>query len=273
MSKQAAPDDPCGRAEQCLPDYWQDELNSVDRIWLEKHLETCSQCAELANFWQELAQQPEPKPDPRQRRRFDAMLAAYLADGSRRRVSEAWVRWLRPLPASLALAFVLAGFGGGWWLRGITGIVLRDQAEEIAALREEVHATDELVVLSMLQQQKANDRLEGVSYSKRINQPDPQIVKALLHLLQYDSSPNVRLAALDALQRVGNAGGAVQAISSGLIEAFSCQKSPLVQVAVVDSLLELRPPTARNLLQEVSTNPEYSPEVRQRAAWGLSHWN
>ena len=180
--------------------------------------------------------------------------------------------WLGPLPVGLALVLLLAGLGGGWWLRGLSGPV-QDQRSEIAGLREEVHDTRQLVVLSMLQQQSANDRLAGVSYSNHFSPPDPRIVQALLHSLQYDPSPDVRLAALDALQRAGREGEAASAATRGLVEAFQYQKSPLVQIALVDSFVELRPPEARTLLQKVSNDPAYSPEVRQRAAWGLSHWN
>ena len=52
----------------------------------------------------------------------------------------------------------------------------------------------------MLRQQSANDRLAGVSYSRHLSQPDPQILQALLNSLKYDPSPDVRLAALDVLQ-------------------------------------------------------------------------
>jgi HEAT repeat protein len=125
----------------------------------------------------------------------------------------------------------------------------------------------------MLQQQSANDRLAGVSYSNHLSPLDPQIRQALLHSLQYDTSPDVRLAALDALQRVGSEGQAAPAAAHGLVDAFQYQKSPLLQIALLDSFLELRPPEARPLLQRVSNDVAYSPEVRQRAAWGLAHWN
>jgi hypothetical protein len=180
--------------------------------------------------------------------------------------------WLQPLPAALALVLLLAGLGGGWWLRGARSAA-QDQAGEIAALREEVHDTRQLVALSMLQQQSANDRLAGISYSNRLSTLDPQIRQTLLHSLQYDTSPDVRLAALDALQRTDSENQAAPETKRGLVDAFQYQKSPLLQIALVDSFLELRPPEARPLLQRVSTDLTYSPEVRQRAAWGLAHWN
>jgi HEAT repeats/Putative zinc-finger len=284
MNEEAMPVHPCARAEELLPEYWQGELNAAGRAALERHLETCADCAELAAFWGELDQLPEAKPDPFERRRFDAMLSRYQTE--RRPWREVWAAlvrtWLRPLPVALALVLVLAGFGGGWWLSGSRRPFPQDRAGEIAALQvstlkisaleEEVHATNKLVVLSMLRQQSANDRLAGVSYSRHLSQPDPQILQALLNSLKYDSSPDVRLAALDVLQSAsGDQTG--PEVTRGLVEAFPYQSSPLVEVALVDSLLELRPPAAQALLQKVSADPAYSPDVRQRAAWGLSHWN
>src|ERR1700686_2126226 len=173
MTEEAMPVNPCARAGQLLPEYWQDELNAEGRVWLERHLQTCADCAELAAFWRELGQPPEAKPDPLQRRRFDAMLAAHQADRWHLRLREALTGGLRPLPAALALALLLAGFGGGWLLRGNSRPSAGDPAGEIPALREEVQTTSQLVVLSMLRQQSANDRLQGVSYTRHLSQRDP----------------------------------------------------------------------------------------------------
>jgi hypothetical protein len=285
MNEEAMPVHPCTRAEQLLPEYWQGELNAAGRAGLERHLETCADCAELAALWGELGQLPEAKPDPFERRRFDAMLSRYQTE--RRPWREVWAApvriLLRPLPVALALVLLLAGFGGGWWLSGSSRPATQDQAGEIAALQvsalkisaleEEVHATHQLVVLSMLRQQSANDRLAGISYSRHLSRPDPQILQALLNSLKYDPSPDVRLAALDVLQSASGRDPTGPEVTRGLVEAFPYQSSPLVEVALVDSMLELRPPTAQALLRKISTDPTYNPDVRQRAAWGLSRWN
>jgi hypothetical protein len=273
MSRDSIPENSCALAQERMPDYWQGDISPDDRAWIEQHLATCNGCAKLCAAWRELGELPEAKADPFQRRRFDAMLAAHLADDSRRSAFMSFVGWLHPLPAALGLTLLLAGFVGGWWVRGNSRPVAQGQDDQIALLRGEVHATDQLLVLSMLQQQSANDRLEGISYSNRLSQLNPRIVDALLRSLRYDSSPDVRLAALDVLQHAGNAGKATQAVARGLVDSFPDQNSPLMQVALVDSFLELRPPAARELLEKVSANPAYSPEVRQRASWGLSQWN
>ena len=58
MNDRASPENPCARAEYLLPDYWQGEVSSGDRVWLDQHLQSCAECAELAALWQELGQMP-----------------------------------------------------------------------------------------------------------------------------------------------------------------------------------------------------------------------
>jgi HEAT repeat protein len=198
------------------------------------------------------------------------MLAANRTAPPRLPTASDWRTWFRPLPVGFAFGLLLVGLVGGWWLSGLDGSA---HESEIAALRTEVRDTKALVVLSMLQQQSANDRLAGVAYSNSLGPLDPQITEALLHSLQYDPSPNVRLAALDALQRANSGGKAPSAAMRGLVDAFKQQDSPLVQIAFLDSFIELRLPEARPLLQKVSSDPAYGLEVRERAAWGLSRWN
>jgi putative zinc finger protein/HEAT repeat protein len=284
MTSQIPPQDSCARAEELLPDYWAAELSAIDRAWLQQHLQICADCSELAAMWRELGKLPEAEPNPLQRRRFDAILAACDAAAPqpasqpthRESWRHFWHMWLRPAPLAVSLAIVFAAASVGWFVHGTSTTPnssgVAGQSNEIAALREQVNDTRQLVVLSMLQQQSANDRLAGISYSSRVSPLDPQIMRALLHSLQDDPSPDVRLAALDALQRAGGGQGSSAAARS-LVDAFAYQNSPLVQVALVDSFFELRPPGAQQLLQKVSDDRSYTPEVQQRAAWALSHWN
>ena len=54
----------------------------------------------------------------------------------------------------------------------------------------------QLVTLSLLQQQSAGDRLQGVNWSYRVEQPDTAVLAALLTTVNHDPNVNVRLAAV-----------------------------------------------------------------------------
>jgi HEAT repeats len=285
---------PCETAATLLPELWQKQLEAperaADRLWLRQHLEACTACAGVAAMWDRLGALPPVAPDPRQRQRFDAMLAAYQegleatmesrparGEKSRTRWGLAWLQW-HPSPALSMAVLLVVGVTMGWFVRGASvaanvAATARQQqsAQQIADLQQQVQATRQLVVLSMLQQQSANDRLQGVDYTSHLSGADPQVTAALVHSLEYDTSPDVRLAAIDALARHAADPG----IQHALVAAFPYQKSPLVQIALVDSFVETHNQQARGLLQQVSQNTTYNPEVRQRAAWSLAQptWN
>ena len=108
--------------------------------------------------------------------------------------------------------------------------------KQLAALQDELAATRQTVALSMLQQQSASQRLEGVSWSTRLPEPDPKVMAALFHTLRFDNSVDVRLAALDALSRYAGR----PEIRSELLDVLQNQQSPLVQIALIDLLVDLR---------------------------------
>jgi hypothetical protein len=120
--------------------------------------------------------------------------------------------------------------------------------DEIAAMHTELTNMRQLVVLSMLQQQSASERLQGVSWSQREEYLDPQVMSALLHTLRFDGSVDVRLAALNALSR--HAG------------------QPLI-----DLLTEWRDPDAAQRLRNFEQTPNLNPTVKQRAEWAVSKLN
>lgn len=94
---------------------------------------------------------------------------------------------------------------------------------------------------------------------------DPQILDALMHTLRYDNSVDVRLAALDALRRYTDQ----QPIRTGIEDSFSHQQSPLVQIALVDLMVDLRDPAVVQKLKTIQQTPNLNPAVRQRVEWGI----
>jgi hypothetical protein len=125
-----------------------------------------------------------------------------------------------------------------------------------------------MVALSMLQQQSASDRLQGVSWSRRV-ESDPQVIDALLHTLRYDTSVDVRLAALDALRRYADQGP----VRSRIEDSLPNERSPLVQIALVDLMVDLRDKSAVEKLKAFERTPDLHPTVRQRVEWGIHQLN
>jgi anti-sigma-K factor RskA len=263
----------CEQISELLPDYLQGNLSPEQHHRVEEHLEHCAECSEEVVIWKKLSLLPVEQPSPASRVRFEAMLQAYQAGRSnqfthnseRGKNSSAWnlFHWLRsPLGAMAWSAALLAiGIFTGLRLAGP-----KPPSPDIAEIQKELASTKQLVVLSMLQQQSASARLEGVTWSTRDQQLNPQVLSALLHTLRYDASVDVRLAALDALSRHARQ----PQVHKGILDSLQQEQSPLVQVALIDLLLEWRDRDAAQRLQQLEQSPNLNPTVRQRVEWAKS---
>ena len=277
----------CEHIAELLPDYLQNALAREQALQVEQHCEHCATCAQDVAMWKKLALLPPDQPSPDSRARFDAMLHAYPAttdrsgrlprralfptiaptfvDSSERAARWSFFAWLRSPLGAVAWSAALLIFGV------FIGTRLNKEAtpahpDEIAAMHAELTNMRQLVALSMLQQQSASERLQGVSWSGLEAHLDPQIQSALLHTLRYDGSVDVRLAALDALSRHASQPQVRKSIGDALQE----QQSPLVQVALIDQLAEWRDPDATQRLRNFQQTPNLNPAVRQRAEWAIS---
>jgi anti-sigma factor RsiW len=266
----------CEETGELLPDYLQGRLSSGLAGEVEKHLAGCVACGEEAALWRNLALLPEEQPSPALESRFKAMLESYqegrwektslAAEKSKAPVPMLWGlgNW-RQLPAAgivWACLFLVCGFLIGRQSDRGSGTEVQKQ---LAALQDELAATRQTVALSMLQQQSASQRLEGVSWSTRLPEPDPKVMAALFHTLRFDNSVDVRLAALDALGRYAGR----PEIRSELLDVLQNQQSPLVQIALIDLLVDLHDKSAMPQFRKFQQDPKLDPTVKKRVDWGI----
>jgi hypothetical protein len=137
---------------------------------------------------------------------------------------------------------------------------------QIAVLRSELGAMREMVTLSLLQQQSASERLRGVTYTDSLDQPGGAVTRALLDALMHDPNDNVRLRTIDALRRLAEQ----DAVRRGAVEALPRQRSPLVQVALIDFVVETNNRDAADALRRIAVDPMVDEQVRARAEQGLA---
>jgi len=251
------------------PDHLQGSLPKEAAAAMEAHAQGCVACAADVAMWNDLGKLPELEPSPNLQRRFDALLHAYEEGRWERQKyqpqpalsSFGWFSGFRfAAMAAMVLIVLAVGYGAGTYMHG-----REDKDKEMATLRQELKETRQLATLSLLQQQSASQRLEGVSYSTRAERPDPEILSALMHTLRYDSSVDVRLAALDALRRYNTQ----PEVREGMVESLTKQDSPMVQIALIDLLVELKERKATQQIKQLEQDPKLNPAVRERARWGL----
>jgi Putative zinc-finger len=269
----------CELIAELLPDYLQGAVSREQAALVDQHLSQCANCAADVAFWHKLSTLPVEQPSTESRARLEAMLRDYTANAAAQSLASTPVaahpgsgwsfgNWFRSPLAALAWSFALLLLGVFVGSR----INVRDtsgRSEEIAAMHSELSSMRQLVVLSMLQQQSASERLQGVTFSRREDQLDPQVLGALLRTLRYDNSVDVRLAALDALSRHV----AQPQVRKNVLDALQAQQSPLVQVALIDLLAEWRGADVAQRLRDFQHTPNLNPAVRQRAEWAVSTLN
>jgi len=247
----------CEEIGELLPDYLQGSLKAEQDVLVERHIAECADCREEVAIWKKLSLLPVEQPSAGSRERFEAMLRAYQtgrndrgATGVGRENRGSVWSWLRSPVGAVAwsAALLIVGvFAGNYFGNKTT----HTNQDEIKAMHTELTNMKQMVVLSMLQQQSASERLQAVSYSRREDQLDPQVMSALVHTLRYDGSVDVRLAALDALSRHG----AQPQVHKGVVDALQEQQSPLVQVALIDLMVEWRDPDAAQRLRNFVQTP------------------
>jgi predicted anti-sigma-YlaC factor YlaD len=265
----------CERIAELLPDYLQGSLSSEQQRIVEEHLQNCAACFDEVAVWKKMSVLPTEQPSPESRARFEAVLQAFPSAEAEvpartlvaARPNAGWaavMQWFRTPVGALAwsVALIVIGIAIGTRLGGKD----TSRSVEIAAMHSELASMKQLVVLSMLTQQSASERLQGVNYSNREDHLDPQVLAALLRTLRYDNSVDVRLAALDTLSRHANQ----PQIRKSVVDSLQEQQSPMVQVALIDLLSEWRDPDAAQRLRNFQQTKNLNPTVRQRAEWAVS---
>ena len=274
----------CERCKEQIPEILAGRLDKVAREKVIEHMESCSACraelAELGVVWRglEALAVPAAEPQPAARDRFLEVLHAYEAglEAGKAVAQAVPARQIKPAatespapwhaalwPSRPAWRFVMAaallaiGVVGGKF-----AFQPRGENPEMAQLKGQVEGLRQMVALSMLQEQSAGNRMRGVTYSAQMAQPDSQVQQALLHALNNDPSIDVRLSTVDALEKYA---GDPQ-IRRALIAAVPQQDSPLVQVALIDLLTQLKDKDSGPALEKLVRDRQADELVRQRAA-------
>jgi len=122
-----------------------------------------------------------------------------------------------------------------------------------------------LLALSLLQQNSASDRIKGVNISLHETNMDDQILNALIDRMNLDKNINVQLKAIEGLVQFGEN----KIVITAFIKALTNQKSPEVQIAIIEALVTLKVKDAYPQFQEILRDKETIDAVKNSAASGL----
>jgi len=268
----------CDALKDLWPEFLTGELSPKGKSTLEAHLAECPACAaelhRTTEMWTKLGVLAPEQPSPALRDRFYTMLEAYKqgldateaaspAPAARPRIIDLRARfsWKRPsFRFAAPAALLLAGVAGGTLL-GPAGPF----GSKLARLERQVDEMRQTTALSLLQQPSSSERILGVSYSEQMSAPGTPTIEALLRTLDTDPSVNVRLAAVDALYLFAKD----VRVKDGLVASLGRQRNPVLQVALIDLLIEIRERKAVEALKTLIGDEKVLPDVRKKAEAGL----
>lgn len=137
------------------------------------------------------------------------------------------------------------------------------EGKQLEDLTAQVHEMREMMMLSLLQNPSASERIRAVSYTSDIRRVNPNVAAALLATLNNDQNINVRLSTLEALTHFARD----PVVREGLVQSILQQDSPLMQAALADVMLTLQEKRAiqplKKLLQQKDLNSMVRTKIEQ----------
>ena len=159
-----------------------------------------------------------------------------------------------------SIALLLIGGVLGAWISRAGG-----EGDQMMALQQDVQYMKQLLMTAMLEEQSANDRIKAVSFAEDIYQPDVEVIKVLVNSLNTDRSPNVRIAAANALEKwQENA-----LVRSELVRSMEYQHDPIVQITLINMLIGMKEKSAIKSFKKVAEDEKTEQLVRDQALIGI----
>jgi predicted anti-sigma-YlaC factor YlaD len=265
----------CDYTKGKLTDWLNNNLEKGEQMAINRHLAECVSCQEEfaadKQIWDGMAKIRIPEPKEAMRTNFYTMLDEFKeAEKAAARFSfQSMMESIREfvLPQwTVQVGFSLLLVGLGWVIGNRTSRSKVDATayqQRIETLASQVQDMKSTMMLSLLENPSATERLRAVGYTSEITKADDRILEALFATLNNDPNVNVRLVTLEALtQYAGDA-----SVREGLVKSLALQESPMVQVALADVMVKLQEKRSvkalKTLLQKEDLNDLVKVKIEQ----------
>ncbi|TMU54416.1 HEAT repeat domain-containing protein [Flagellimonas algicola] len=226
----------------------EDEMNEFEKV-LQDNPALQMEMQALMDTWDRMGNLKTPEPSEAMDATFFDMLSNEMDKQHQKSASKKFPLWLWPFPkAQWVFGLLLLSLGIA------VGYFLNSNSEEIpvdnVVVNEETESVRQKLVLTLLEQPSANQRLQGVSEANKFEDADEIVIRALLQTLNQDSNVNVRLAAIESLTNYVDQ----PVVRQGLVQSIPNQESPILQITLANLMVALQEKASiepfRQLLQE-----------------------
>lgn len=245
-----------------IPDYLDGNLNKSEERAFETHINSCGDCQkeleEMKTFLTVL-DKDVPAPSDRLKTKFESALEQEKLNQGKvvqleTKPSSNWTGNILKIAASIALLVAAFQMGSMFQQRKVN--------EDIAQLQDETNQMKQTTMLSLMENQSASKRIQGVNYIEEFEQPDEAIIQALANRLLYDENDNVRMTAFEALVNFTSS----EIVKTTFIEALEQEQNPSIQVAIIQALVQIQEKKAaepmKKLLEKEDTQPFIKDQIR-----------
>ncbi|MEQ9301677.1 MAG: HEAT repeat domain-containing protein [Cyclobacteriaceae bacterium] len=244
------------RIEELIPDYLEGSLSENDRQEFEKALplypDLQEEVDQLMSVSEGLTSTPDLAPSHASKMRFrQALMEEKMAMPKDTRTTNPWAYQI-----AAGFALLVCGIAIGLLINRPA-----DNSTQLLAMQQELSETKSLVLQSALKNHSASDRIRAVSLTGNISQPNAELIGTLVKTLNTDESPNVRLAAAEALAQYGDN----DLVRASLVRSLSYQEDPIIQVTLIQMMVRLDEKSALKQLKALSNDEDIQAVVRQSA--------
>lgn len=248
------------KLESLLIDYIEGHVNEDQRKqaeeWIASNEDTALLYRQLKEVITVMNQVKQEEPSSSLKLKFEEALQEEIKKSTGKQVF--FQPWL--LRAAAGIGFLVVGIAIGYWINQNN-----QQKAEMAKLKEQVEENKRMMMAMLDNQQSASQRLMGATVAYELKQADDDIVRALVKTMNEDPNSNVRLAALDALGKFYQQAH----VRNALVKSLSSQKDPVVQIALIRLLVQMKEKEVVNELEQITRDGQVIKAVKDEAYAGI----
>ncbi|ASV29983.1 HEAT repeat domain-containing protein [Maribacter cobaltidurans] len=255
------------KIDSLLPLYLTGELDPIEIEMVEKHLEDCKECRDTLDSFKSLSktfQEEELQaPSPNLRLKFlEALETEKMSQGKIITMNK---------KSNNGLNFMVLGKIAAGFAILVTAFMMgklyesKESELEYALLENEALKSKEMAMLSLMENQSASKRIQGVNFIEAFKAPDVEVLNALKDRMLLDQNTNVRIAAVEALSNFSDS----ELVKSAFITALETEKNPSVQIAIIKNLVRVQEKKATAPMKKLLELEETQPFIKEEIKKGL----
>ncbi|MCL6274496.1 HEAT repeat domain-containing protein [Muricauda sp. 2012CJ35-5] len=247
-----------------IPDYLEGKLSPERRVQFEHCVDYFPECKSELEAYKKLVhnlKKENPVPTDRLRANFEEALKLEKSKEAKVVPLEPkrnnWATNFLKIAASVAL--LIASYQTGRIMQ------MEKSNQDLAGLLEQSKLDKQMAMLSLMENQSASKRIQGVSFISEFPNPDQEIMAALAERLLQDENDIVRYNAFEALAEFTT----TDFVKEVFIKSLKKEKNPSIQIGIIQSLTKIQEKKAIGPMQQLLEQEDTQPFVKNEIELAL----